>query len=350
LAFKAQGAATAAAASWGFSVVDTTSSGQQGLQLQQRLVSSMDFACSTLYGICQASVATGNVTVSSGGGSRSSSSIGVGSSNGGGSNGSGTSSSSGHVSSLTGGELQVKYVVLVAHSLQLLGQTMEAVMPVQQAEAVQAAEQLLLQLEVTVRPGGKTRALDCMAAGWQWLKVSLQELSQEPTAAAVAEIVVTAAVAAAAECATHTDVKHPRQRLLQQCSSTVDNMARTCLEHYSRLMQCNNQEQQQQGNSAATVKTQRKAVKPGREILKLAKQLQQLGAVVISTLPLPYCCNNPSCKNLDGFSEQELVAGSRCSGCKVARYCSRECQAEHWGGAAGHKALCKRLRAAASTK
>jgi hypothetical protein len=76
--------------------------------------------------------------------------------------------------------------------------------------------------------------------------------------------------------------------------------------------------------------------------------LQQLGAAVISQLPQPHCCNNPRCRNLDGLSEQELVSGrsSRCSGCKVARYCSRECQLEHWGAPAGHKAVCKRLRAA----
>jgi hypothetical protein len=84
--------------------------------------------------------------------------------------------------------------------------------------------------------------------------------------------------------------------------------------------------------------------------LQLAQKLQQLAAAVISQLPLPYCCNNPGCRNLAGLSEQELVSGrsSRCSGCKVARYCSRECQAQHWGAPAGHKAACKRLRAGAA--
>jgi ATP-dependent RNA helicase DHX37/DHR1 len=58
----------------------------------------------------------------------------------------------------------------------------------------------------------------------------------------------------------------------------------------------------------------------------------------------PYCCNNVECLNLLGCSEVQLVkkGGSRCSRCKVARYCSRACQQQHYKL---HKSLCKGLAA-----
>ncbi|KAF6256113.1 hypothetical protein COO60DRAFT_1531023 [Scenedesmus sp. NREL 46B-D3] len=40
----------------------------------------------------------------------------------------------------------------------------------------------------------------------------------------------------------------------------------------------------------------------------------------------------------------ELALGQRCSGCRAARYCSRDCQAAHWR--AGHRGVCKRIRTA----
>ncbi|WIA08126.1 hypothetical protein OEZ85_007584 [Tetradesmus obliquus] len=45
------------------------------------------------------------------------------------------------------------------------------------------------------------------------------------------------------------------------------------------------------------------------------------------------------------LSESALVGGKRniCSGCKVARYCGKDCQVQHWKQ---HKAACKRLQAA----
>jgi hypothetical protein len=114
------------------------------------------------------------------------------------------------------------------------------------------------------------------------------------------------------------------------------------------------QHEQQQPEELQQQQQQRKKQqdKKPRIALQLSKGLQQLASVVINQLPQPHCCNNPGCRNLDGLSEQELVSGrsSRCSGCKVARYCSRECQTEHWGAPAGHKAVCKHLRAAAAAR
>jgi len=58
-------------------------------------------------------------------------------------------------------------------------------------------------------------------------------------------------------------------------------------------------------------------------------------------------CNNRQCTNLSGPSELLLVKGKAhlCSGCRTARYCSRECQTRHWPD---HKPVCKALKAAAA--
>jgi hypothetical protein len=54
----------------------------------------------------------------------------------------------------------------------------------------------------------------------------------------------------------------------------------------------------------------------------------------------------PNC----AFCNQPAQAGMKlfkCSACKSVRYCSKECQAQHWK-AGGHKQECKRLAAIAS--
>jgi len=74
--------------------------------------------------------------------------------------------------------------------------------------------------------------------------------------------------------------------------------------------------------------------------------LQQLEVVgqALSSLPVAAACNNPKCVNLTGSSEQEIVGGltCRCSGCKLAFYCGRDCQRAQWGA---HKAVCKAVQA-----
>ena len=56
-------------------------------------------------------------------------------------------------------------------------------------------------------------------------------------------------------------------------------------------------------------------------------------------------CANPNCLNLRGCSEGRLRS-RRCSGCGVARDCSRECQAEDF---ASHGEVCQQLGAEATT-
>ena len=77
--------------------------------------------------------------------------------------------------------------------------------------------------------------------------------------------------------------------------------------------------------------------------LQLAQQMGEFGVAVAAQLPLLYCCNNPGCGNLGGFSEVQLVKGtsSRCSGCRAARYCGRSCQVAHWKE---HKGMCKKVK------
>lgn len=52
-------------------------------------------------------------------------------------------------------------------------------------------------------------------------------------------------------------------------------------------------------------------------------------------------CANPSCTNMAGGCEARMRI-KVCGGCKVARYCSGECQKVDWG--AGHKGACRRMK------
>jgi hypothetical protein len=76
------------------------------------------------------------------------------------------------------------------------------------------------------------------------------------------------------------------------------------------------------------------------------QQLQALGGV-LSTLPVPYACNNPGCTNMLGPTELASVSGRSCicAGCVVARYCGRVCQRACWKQ---HKPVCQALAAAAA--
>lgn len=79
---------------------------------------------------------------------------------------------------------------------------------------------------------------------------------------------------------------------------------------------------------------------------KVTDYLKQLGAQgqMLCLLPTAAACNNPMCSNMAGSREEDIVGGqaSRCSGCKLAFYCGRACQKEHW---ASHKPVCKAVQA-----
>jgi len=79
---------------------------------------------------------------------------------------------------------------------------------------------------------------------------------------------------------------------------------------------------------------------------QLARHLESLG-LALNNLPIAHACNNPCCSNLSGPSETALVSGKSavCARCRVARYCSRDCQAQHYKL---HKKVCKAMAAAAA--
>jgi hypothetical protein len=69
------------------------------------------------------------------------------------------------------------------------------------------------------------------------------------------------------------------------------------------------------------------------EVTKLCQLLQR-------EVPSIVGCNNPECLNLSGVLESS-ASRKTCTGCGVARYCSRECQVGHWKE---HRETCKRLK------
>jgi hypothetical protein len=360
------------------------------LNVQKIFGRGVELACITLHGICrraawQVGNAVGSVS-SSGGASSSSSSSGA---------SSGISSSTGPLY----GELQVLLTLVVAHSLQVVGQYVESAMTAAyKAGRGKEVEQLLMECVITlgcdvaVAPGVQVCTPECIAAGLLWLQAAVQQMSTPPSPAAGSKAagsvtgadVPPAAATVAATGAAGLLLQLPpqlQQWLQQQCRYFSKHQESLCWKDYRRYLKSQGlvkpqqqqhqqqqhqqqeqrdtqqldvqQQQQQHDQSKKKKKKFNKATQPqrGLQLVQLAQRLQQLGAAVISQLPQPHCCNNPGCRNLGGLSERQLVSGrgSRCSGCKVARFCSRECQAEHWGAPAGHKAVCKRLQAAGSS-
>ena len=86
-------------------------------------------------------------------------------------------------------------------------------------------------------------------------------------------------------------------------------------------------------------------------VLQAVEELQEGGPellgsfvrMVLSMVPVGFCCNNPDCRELGGLSELGLVQGPGgargvCGGCGLACYCSRKCQEKVWGT---HRQVCK---------
>jgi hypothetical protein len=82
--------------------------------------------------------------------------------------------------------------------------------------------------------------------------------------------------------------------------------------------------------------------------IELGQQLQRMGSALVVQLPQPLWCCNPSCSSLGKLSELALVGGKSCvcSGCRTARFCSKECLHACWKKQL-HRGVCKRIAAAA---
>jgi hypothetical protein len=72
--------------------------------------------------------------------------------------------------------------------------------------------------------------------------------------------------------------------------------------------------------------------------------MRSLG-IAVSNIAFPCACNNPACQQLAGPLELQLVSrrSCTCANCRVARYCCRLCQRQHWKQ---HKPVCQALTAA----
>ena len=78
----------------------------------------------------------------------------------------------------------------------------------------------------------------------------------------------------------------------------------------------------------------------------LAGRVHALG-VSLSSLPLSWGCNNPLCTNMQGPAEAGIVQGKghKCNGCRMAYYCGKTCQEQHWKL---HRPVCKAVAAASA--
>lgn len=76
----------------------------------------------------------------------------------------------------------------------------------------------------------------------------------------------------------------------------------------------------------------------------LVDAMESLGQGLCA-LPVTLLCNNPACVSVSGPSETAAVSGRNCmcGACRVAHYCCRDCQRQHWKE---HKPACKALVAA----
>lgn len=84
----------------------------------------------------------------------------------------------------------------------------------------------------------------------------------------------------------------------------------------------------------------------GRGVGMLTQQLKALENG-LTTIAIPYACNNPHCPTLSADTETAAVSGkgNLCGGCRVAHYCGEPCLRSHWRL---HKPVCKALAAAAA--
>jgi hypothetical protein len=104
--------------------------------------------------------------------------------------------------------------------------------------------------------------------------------------------------------------------------------------------------------AAATAAVNAAASGAGANAAATQQQVEEMIAAVrgfgsvLTALPVNCACNNPACSNFSEISELKLVKGSShaCSACRTARFCSKECQTQHWKQ---HKPVCKSLAAAA---
>ena len=107
------------------------------------------------------------------------------------------------------------------------------------------------------------------------------------------------------------------------------------------------QQQQDQGTPSAAGAGAASGAASGAEGVVLAGRLHTLG-VSLSSLPLSWGCHHPLCSNMRGPAEAGIVQGKghKCKGCRMAYYCGKTCQEQHWKQ---HRPVCKAVAAAAAS-
>jgi hypothetical protein len=119
----------------------------------------------------------------------------------------------------------------------------------------------------------------------------------------------------------------------------IEGCLSSCVKLLSQLNDLKQQQQNEEGRQEASL-----VLLPDWQ--GFAGGLKTLGQALCNLLPTELVCNNPGCGRFEGLSEMQGVSGKGrvCGGCKVARYCCKECATAHWK--AGHRAVCKRIAGA----
>jgi hypothetical protein len=202
---------------------------------------------------------------------------------------------------------------------------------------------LLALADVLLQNEGSGRVMrdDQAAEGLLQLSISLTPRGVLDSCAAVVQAVgallhlqlgaATAAMPAAAAAAAHQGLASTLAAAAAECNSTLEQQLSLVAVDDPAEESEDEEERPQISSSSGPAPPSVLCMRELQRVsskLSVGQQLKSFAAALCGLSPNQQCCNNPGCVSTSGLSEAALVGGKscRCGGCKVAGYCSRECQ------------------------